>query len=233
MLAGEGTYNGTITTADDDWYRLDIEEDHTVCLRVIVHGDIASTVTLSPDSQLDPAVSRNMEPGKVLDMAMAVEPTDTAFLGIEASSLLDTGDYTFELQAFTVFELPWDEGGDGDAGDDPDGATPLPRICQAGHLFPKKGDTADVYSFEIGEDKHLGLSLIQVGSTPLELELISPVGEVVASITDGEFEDVTIEEAGTWYLSFQTGSTDDPVAYIGGVTINGPEPPPCKPTCIE
>lgn len=233
MLPSEGTYDGAITTADDDWYRLDIEEDHTVCLRVIVHGDIASTITLSPNSQLDPAVSRNMEPGQVLDVAIAVEPTDTAFLGIEAASLLDSGDYTFDLQAFTVFELPWDEGGDGDAGDSPSEATPLPRICQAGYLSPKRGDTADVYSFQIGEGKHLGLSLIQVGSTPLELELISPAGEVVTSISDGSFEDVTIDQAGTWYLSFQTASSDDPVAYIGGITINGPEPPPCRPTCID
>lgn len=233
VLPEEGTYNGTITTLDDDWYRLDIEEDHTVCLRVVLEGDIASTITLSPNSQLDPAVSRDMAPGKVLDMAMAIEPTDTAFLGIEASSLLDTGDYTFDLQAFTVFELPWDEGGDGDAGDSPSDATPLPGICQVGHLSPKQGDTADVYSFEIGEDEHLGLSLIQVGASPVELELISPVGEVVTSITDGAFEDVTIDQAGTWYLSFQTSSTDDPVAYIGGITINGPEPPPCKPTCLD
>ncbi len=234
-LAAEGSYNGTISTADNDWYRLDIDDDRTVCLRVLVSGDIASHVTLSPSVDLEPSVTRQMEAGKVLDLAMAVEPTDTAFVGLEAANLLDSGDYTFEIQAFTLSELPWQETDTGDAGDDPSQATPLPRICQPGHLSPRSQDTADVYSFQIGEDKHLGLSLVQVGDTPLELALISPAGEVVEAVTNGSFEDVTIEEAGTWYLSFQTSSSssDDWIGYIGGITINGPEPPPCRPGCLE
>lgn len=242
-LSDPGTYEGMLfPIGDADWYVLDSPFDRAICYQAIVGGQVSASVTLSLTEGLQPAVERPISPGLQLDLGLAAPTTSRVFLGLEpgpggselspiASSF---GPYRFDLQMLTFDDLgPGDAGTGEDAGDEPSDASPVPAPCFSADLG-SEGDDRDVFLFEAEEDEHVALSLAQASTGPVRLSLISPSNETKAQVEDGGFTDVTLDETGQWLVVAELAEQETSLTgfdYMVGLTVNGPEPPPCKPTC--
>lgn len=243
-LPDEGTYEGMLfPIGDADWFVLSTPLDRAICYQSIVGGQTSANVTLSLTEGLQPAVQRPILPGLELDLGLAAPTTSQVFLGLEpgpggsavSEMALSFGTYRFELQMLTFDDLGSGDGGTGgDAGDEASGAVQVPAPCFSGDLG-SEGDDRDVFSFEAEEDEHVALSLAQASTAPTRLSLISPSNETKAQIENGGFADVTLDETGQWLVVADLAEDEESSLtefdYMVGLTINGPEPPPCRPTC--
>lgn len=242
-LSGPGTYEGMLfPVADADWYVLDSPFDRALCYQAMVGGQVSANVTLSLTEGLQPAVQRPISPGLQLDLGLAAPTTAQVFLGLEAGPAgsglspiaLGLGTYRFDLQTLTLDDLgPGDAGTGADAGHETSDAVPVPAPCFSGDLG-SDGDDRDVFLFEAEQDEHVALSLAQAATGPVRLSLVSPSNEIKAQVEEGGFTDVPLDETGQWLVVAEVTEGETSTTsfdYMVGLTINGPEPPPCKPTC--
>lgn len=244
-LSDEGTYDGILVPPGDaDWYTLTSSKDRPRCYQAMVGGGVLAEVTLSLDPSLVDATTRPIAPGLALDLGLAAPATSQVFLGFEPRETpapsdeapSSSGPYRFDLQTLELGSLePGDDAGSGmDAGPTPDDAINVTSACFGGHVG-KTGDHADTYAFTIGGDERLTVSLTQSDDERvIKAALLSPRGDNETQLTSGEITEVTTDEAGTWALKLWTSPSDNAdmgVDYLVGLTINGPEPPPCRPGC--
>lgn len=242
-LSGPGTYNGTLSPPGDaDWYVLEQTPGTPVCFQATVEGAVHADGVLSPTEGLAPAVRRPAKPAHVLDLGVTTPSSTQVYLGLAppanpSQAETSVGWYSFEIRAVTP-GLPGagDGGQEGDAGPDRSSAVETEGPCVAGSLSGGT-DEADAYAFEADEGEHVALSLAQAASGPVRVSLVSPSGDEVAAVRDGGFADVELAETGEWLVRAElvgdatTKTTDDD--YLVGLTVNGPEPPPCNPGCVE
>ncbi len=245
LLPQQGSYDGMLVPPGDaDWYELIATGDQPRCYQAMVGGGAVAEVTLSLDTDLADATARPVGPGLVLDLGLAAPSSDHVLLGLDPQGLqVPTGDpssggpYRFDLQVLGLDEVGAGDAGTGsDAGASVDSAANVTSPCFGGHVGAV-GDHLDVYTFTIGDGEHLTASLAQ-GDDPrvVRAALISPSGDNVTQLEPGQIEEITTDEAGTWSLTVWTVTADEAdlsVTYLAGLTINGPEPPPCRPGCVE
>lgn len=243
-LPDEGTYDGILVPPGDaDWYRLSSSKDRPRCYQAMVGGGVLADVTLALRPGLVDATTRPIAPGLTLDLGLAAPATSQVFLGLEPrgspapsdQERSSSGLYRFDLQTLELDALGPGDGGTGtDAGSTAADATDVTSPCVGGHVG-KTGDHLDTYAFTIGEDERLTVSLTQSDDERvIKAALLSPSGDNETQLISGEITELTTDEAGTWTLSLWTSpseNADIEVDYLVGLTINGPEPPPCKPTC--
>lgn len=243
-LSDEGTYDGVLVPPGDaDWYTLTSSKDRPRCYQAMVGGGALADVILSLDPGLVDATTRPIAPGLTLDLGIAAPAASQVFLGLEPRETpapsdqapSSSGPYRFDLQTLDLDALGPGDGGTGvDAGAEMSDAINVTSPCFGGHVG-KSGDHRDTYTFTIGEDEQLTASLTQSDDERvIKAALLSPSGDNETHLTSGEITELTTDEAGTWALSLWTSPSDQAdisVDYLVGLTINGPEPPPCRPTC--
>lgn len=242
-LPSSGTYNGTLAPPGDaDWYVLKSPVDRSLCYQAVIDGQAYANATLSLTQGLAPAVTRPILPAHVLDLGIAAPTTSKVFLGLtptqavhdQGSAETSLGSYRFDLQAFRHDDLgPGDAGTGQDAGEAPATGIAVEDPCIGGDLEPEV-DTADTFTFQAEEGELVAISLAQAASAPIRLSLVSPSGDTRATIQEGGFADVALDETGIWSVQASLfGTTDQQleIDYMIGLTVNGPEPPPCRPGC--
>ncbi|MDX1611031.1 MAG: hypothetical protein R3185_01595, partial [Candidatus Thermoplasmatota archaeon] len=241
-----GEYRGKIRSGTDaDWYALPTDS-RDVCVETQAWANEQTRVDLSlPGTD----VSTLLGPGSRASLALVGQQIDEIRLGLSTpeTTKLDDHDYGFSLDYRTAAELlaNGDAGSGQDAGDTLATAAPLEDACLGGSIGAE--DTTDVYRFEGTAGSTTLVSLAQVsGEDPVTLSVISPTGERVASLQDGDVRNVELTETGTWYLELTTttrpqldqwsglntgnGASDSMDDYL--VSFEGPDPEPCDPTCI-
>lgn len=241
-LDGPGTYDGILTPPGDaDWYMLERSTKEPVCYSALLKGAVHADVVLSLTQALTPSVERLILPAHELGLGITAPSTSSVYLGLQAreEGATDTnsvGPYRFELATLTIDQSSTSDGDtDGDAGSNKGTAIAIEGPCISGSL---SGDTdeTDTYAFEAEEGDHVALSLAQPSMAPARLALVSPSGEELAAVSNGGFADVEINETGEWLVKAEltdeaTATTD--ADYMIGLTVNGPEPRPCKPSCFS
>lgn len=233
-----GTYNGTLfPPGDADWYELSTPAMQPLCSKALVSGAAHADVILSATPGLTPNVTRPVEPGLSLDLGLSTPSTQQILLGLrspETSSPAPTsaGDYRFEIQTLQPGATDGDAGTGGDAGDDPSTAIATEGPCIDGTV--SSPEDRDVYVFDGIEGEQVALSLVEASRDPVLVNLTAPSGAQRTTVDHGGFEDVTLNETGQWIVSTELpGQTEiDTADYMIGMTVNGPEPRPCQPTCM-
>lgn len=240
-LDGPGTYEGILTPPGDaDWYVLERSTKEAVCYSAELKGAVHANVTLSLTKALKPSVERPILPAHELDLGITAPSTSSVYLGLEstgdgASDRDSFGPYRFELRTLTFDESSSSDGASGgDAGGEAGSALETEGPCISGSLSGGT-DEADAYAFDAEEGEHVALSLAQAAMAPARLTLVSPSNETVAAVSDGGFADVELNETGEWLVKAElteeaTATTD--AEYMIGLTVNGPNEPPCKPGCF-
>lgn len=242
VLPAGGTYNGTLLPAGDtDWYEVPTPGDAAVCYQASIRGEALASGKLALAEALDPVVVRDTKPGYVLDLGLAGPNPGQVLFGLAPVGELDAADsagaYIFTLEALGAEDLGPGDGGSGhDAGEEPGEAVVTDGPCLAG-TFENGKDERDRYSFDGVEGESVALSLAPTALVPMRLSLVSPSGQTETEIRYGGFTDVTLDETGSWVLDVELldyRGDDAPTqpAYLVGLTINGPDPPPCKPSCM-
>lgn len=238
VLDGPGTFEGTLAPPGDaDWYVLERSSEQAVCYSAEVRGAVHADAILSLTEGLTPSVERSTEPAHVLDLGITGPSTQRVFLGlVPNASTADSsvGHYEVELETVTI-QAPGDAATDADPGGDREDANQTEGPCVFGTLSGGT-DEADAYVFDAEEGEHVALSLAQAAMAPARLTLVSPSNDTVVAIRDGGFADVELDETGEWLVRAEltekaTSTTED--SYMIGLTVNGPEPRPCKPSCFS
>lgn len=240
VLDAEGTYNGTLVPPGDaDWYKLETtsaQDPGPVCSKAIVEGNVHADVTLSSTLGLNPAVTRPIEPGLRLDLGLSV-PTTQVYLGLEPSqeatpAPASGGTYQFDLLTVEPGDTDGDAGTGDDAGEDPATGIATEGPCIDGTLSDETD--SDVYVFDGIQGEHVALSLSDATSQAVFVNLTAPSGALVSQVDPGGFTDVSLNETGQWIvrtdLPHETDATGSD--YLVGLTVNGPEPRPCEPSCF-
>lgn len=237
-LPGPGTYEGTLLPAGDaDWYRLSTQRLDPLCSEAIVRGNAHAEVTLSTTIGLEPGVTRPLEPAHTLDLGRSTPSTRHVLLGLEPSQRLSPaatsgGHYEFSIRTLELGDTDGDAGTGGDAG-----ATPADGIATEGPCIDgtlSSPTDSDVYVFQATEGEHVALSLADANRDGVFVNLTAPSGALLAQVGVGELRDVSLNETGQWLIRVDLpGRTPaQTAAYLAGLTVNGPEPQPCKPTCV-
>lgn len=230
------SYEDADVTRDADWYRAESNVDTPLA---------CTDVTFTPDEKPhnetrvhlnQPDLYRawinttTSPPGTTL--AMVGPGASDATMGLTALDPPRVTSYAFEFDTLTLDEA---------AGASQENAVP-------GSCF---GDTIDVqeehdWTFDAEEGDFLFLSFGTGLDRPDELRLTAPNGTTVGSITSGDdiaLGAATLDEAGTWTLTAEGGSTDlltistTSSDYLVGFTLlDGPDDDddksPCRPHCM-
>lgn len=243
VLPEAGNYSGILwPPGDADWYELSPPPTRSACFAAKIGGEATATGILTRNVELNPAVDRPVEPTKVLDLGLSSPGASPVLLGLVPNETpagpVSVGTYEFELTVVTADQPgpgpgPGDAGTDRDAGGDAPSGIPTEGPCLSGTL-DSDTDPRDVYLFSAKEDDRVALSLAQAAIAPARLTLVSPAEGEIAEIRDGEFTDVQLNATGQYQVVAELVGRPAmlEVDYLVGLTINGPEPPPCRPTCL-
>lgn len=237
-LPGPGTYNGTLTPPGDaDWYELSTPTMDPLCSEAIVRGSAHAQVTLSTTTGLQPGVTRSMEPGHVLELGQSAPSTRSFFLGLEPSpatapASASAGTYQLAIRTLELGDSDGDAGTGEDAGDTREDGIWTEGPCIDGEL--SSPTDSDVYLFDASEGEHVALSLADASRDSVFVNLTAPSGALLAKVDAGELRDVSLNETGQWSIRVDLPgqTTAKTASYLVGLTVNGPEPQPCKPGCF-
>lgn len=235
-----GVYNGTLLPpVDADWFLLDTTSQDAVCYQALIGGDVRADVTLSLDENLENSSERPIGPEMILDLGIATTMHSQVFLGLEPRTdpelpEASAGLYRFDLRAVEADDLgPEDAGTGEDAGRDQASAIQTEGPCIAGQL--SGDDDVDNYTFNLSEGERLTFSLALPSSAPISLTAVSPSGQET-KLNESGVETLVADQTGSWLLEVSATSNPDeintPTDYMVGLTVNGPNEPPCKPGCF-
>lgn len=236
-LPGTGTFHGRVDTAsDDDWYSLSNPTTDPVCVSTTAGSNAHKDVRLR-DGPSGLETVRRVDPDHNLSLGLARHDMPTTFLGFDDDNGA-AGKYVFTMARLLPSAV---DGGDGgttqDAGSSVNTSIPVPGPCFGGTLQASGGilDKRDTYRFDGEAGEPITLSLAITTNAPVTLALTSPSGETILTLATGAVEEVNLTETGVWSLglSIPLSSTDVvSTTYLVGLT-DGPNPNPCRPTCLE
>lgn len=249
-LADPGEYTGQVASEDDiDWFGLG-PGSTDVCVETSASGSAQTQVTLDMPGLATVKADTHKGKDKTVDLALAGSSVSDIHFGFTKSNDASraAGDYSFELATFSAADLlaDGDAGSGTDAGDTIATASAIGEGCAGGTLA--SSDTADVYAIEADAGDVATLSLAQVsGDGTLVLELLDGSGTSLMTLQDDEAGSYTFDAAGTYYLEVHDTGDDTSQARAMGLpdgletlsdddddyllSVDGPEPPSCSPTC--
>lgn len=252
------TANLTPPGTDADWYRHALTG--AFCTVAQATPTSAGLATLASDASGGAAVSRNLEPHRVLTVALAAPAGRAPHFGVQPASFMsaletrdstpDPGRYTFGLRSFGLADLDPEGDGEGtDAANGPGAARALSGPCHAGRLG--QGDQ-DWYALDVASPRELTISLAVAGSGDPVAALVAPDGSVRLSVSSGGAATAWAGETGRWHvvvshapraapapgglaLALPLASTGaalvETADYILGTTDGPGDTNPCRPSC--
>ena len=253
--------NLTPPGTDSDWYRMSPASAFCASVDATTNAPGQVTLASSPTRDAAVSVGADPHRLTRLVLAapagheafFGLEPPMLMMLaGSESSTNPSPGRYTFSMGTSSHADLdPEADGESPEAGATLATATPLPMGCSAGALSGAS-DTADQYYFDVTDPRVLTVSFAIVSGGATEARVISPRGATYGTIQSGDALNVWASEAGRWSIVVAPASSAHAAStlpfaalapffaeqaaledadYLLGVS-DGPDPQPCRPSCM-
>lgn len=257
IASAQRTWNANLTPAgtDSDWYV--VPTGAPFCAETTTTTQAPGSLALTGSGSLDESVRRPVSPHGSARLALAGTGGDSPRLGVLPASLMTSaaatggppspGHYRFTFTSQSYAQLdPEGDGENPEAGGTALTSAALPRDCAAGRLGA--GDDVDRYHFDVQDVRDLTFSFAVASGDAASLSVLKPDGTTFATLQSGGVADVWADVPGRWsvvvshpvaapFVIRATGagaagaSESLATSYLIGVT-DGPDPEPCRPSCV-
>lgn len=220
IAIGYGTHTGYMLPRDTDWFRAPATSGVSCVEATANVGGVGNLVLRGAGHE---AVAGFADGATSVALAFSSGATPTLAVVNTLRDYSNHGAYSLSVASAGFFG---DDGSGLDVGDSAATARAIDAGCVTGTVGGL-GDLGDLYTFQVPEGGDLLVSL--AAPAGVELELLSPTGEQLGAVADGQLLTIPGLTAGSY--SMRASALDLGTSpYAFGLIIRPPGPG-CKPNC--
>lgn len=213
-----GPYAGTLSHQDVDVYALPAVSS-PACVRATVSGEKQGVAALS----LGDASAELAFAASTVQVSVASSSGSAPLLGVR-STMSTTGPASYQFSASRFYPSTNGDAATGTDAGTGSAALPVAAGCIGGTVGGV--DRTDEFVFTLPAGDAVTISVAS-SSPSLAFDLLSPVGQRIATVAAGQLLDLGSIESGQYVLTASSSSLSAD-AYVVGLIMG---PPGCKPNC--